>query len=127
MGYNYRDKDDDGGMRNGGGRGGPGGGQGGGQGGGYGGGQGGQGGPGGDGDPLGLRRRGGKRKICRFCADAEVAIDYKDSNQLKYFISDRGKIVPRRISGNCALHQRAITTAIKRARNIALMPFTSGA
>jgi small subunit ribosomal protein S18 len=55
-----------------------------------------------------------------------LVIDYKDANQLKYFISDRGKIVPRRISGNCALHQRAVTTAIKRARNIALMPYTSG-
>ncbi len=85
------------------------------------------GGRGGENDPFGLRRRGGKRKICRFCADSEVSIDYKDANQLKYFISDRGKIVPRRISGNCALHQRSITTAIKRARNIALMPFTSGA
>lgn len=81
---------------------------------------------GGENDPFGLRRRSGKRKVCRFCADAELVIDYKDANQLKYFISDRGKIVPRRISGNCALHQRAVTTAIKRARNIALMPYTSG-
>jgi small subunit ribosomal protein S18 len=90
-------------------------------------GRGGGGGPGGgENDPFGLRRRSGKRKVCRFCADAELAIDYKDANQLKYFISDRGKIVPRRISGNCALHQRAVTTAIKRARNIALMPYTSG-
>jgi small subunit ribosomal protein S18 len=76
-------------------------------------------------DPLGLRRRGGKRRVCRFCADNEMVIDYKDSSQLKYFISDRGKLVPRRISGNCALHQRAVTLAIKRARNIALMPYTS--
>jgi small subunit ribosomal protein S18 len=91
-----------------------------------GGGGGGMGGAPGENDPFGLRRRSGKRKICRFCADAELAIDYKDANQLKYFISDRGKIVPRRISGNCALHQRAVTTAIKRARNIALMPYTSG-
>ncbi len=122
MSYQYRDRDDDmkggrggagGGYDDRGGRGGPGG-------------PGGQGGPGGEGDPFGLRRRGGKRKVCRFCADTEVTIDYKDANQLKYFISDRGKIVPRRISGNCALHQRSITTAIKRARNIALMPFTSG-
>jgi small subunit ribosomal protein S18 len=91
-------------------------------------GRGGGGGPGGPGenDPFGLRRRTGKRKVCRFCADAAVLIDYKDANLLKYFISDRGKIVPRRISGNCALHQRAVTTAIKRARNIALMPYTSG-
>ena len=80
----------------------------------------------GENDPFGLRRRSGKRKVCRFCADAELVIDYKDANQLKYFISDRGKIVPRRISGNCALHQRSVTTAIKRARNIALMPYTSG-
>jgi small subunit ribosomal protein S18 len=87
---------------------------------------GGPGGGAGENDPFGLRRRSGKRKICRFCADAELVIDYKDANQLKYFISDRGKIVPRRISGNCALHQRAVTTAIKRARNIALMPYTSG-
>jgi small subunit ribosomal protein S18 len=79
-----------------------------------------------DQDPFGLRRRGGKRKVCRFCADSELAIDYKDAGQLKYFISERGKIVPRRISGNCALHQRRITLAIKRARNLALMPYTSG-
>jgi small subunit ribosomal protein S18 len=78
-------------------------------------------------DGFGSRRRGGKRKVCRFCADTEVKIDYKDTNQLRYFVSDRGKIVPRRISGNCALHQRHITQAVKRARNIALMPYTSGA
>ena len=53
-----------------------------------------------------------------------VAIDYKDPQALKYFISERGKVVPRRISGNCALHQRKINQAIKRARNIALLPFT---
>jgi small subunit ribosomal protein S18 len=88
---------------------------------------GGPGGPGLENDPFGLRRRTGKRKVCRFCADSALLIDYKDANLLKYFISDRGKIVPRRISGNCALHQRAVTTAIKRARNIALMPYTSGA
>jgi small subunit ribosomal protein S18 len=79
-----------------------------------------------DNDPFGLRRRGGKRKLCRFCADPELVIDYKDPGQLKYFISERGKIVPRRISGNCAQHQRAVTVAIKRARNLALMPYTSG-
>jgi small subunit ribosomal protein S18 len=77
-------------------------------------------------EPFGLRRRGGRRRVCRFCADPEIAIDYKDSMQLRYFISDRGKIVPRRISGNCALHQRRITTAIKRARNVSIMPYTSG-
>lgn len=78
-----------------------------------------------DNDPFALRRRGGKRKVCRFCADTEVAIDYKDAGQLKYFISERGKIVPRRISGNCANHQRQITLAVKRARHLALMPFTT--
>lgn len=70
-------------------------------------------------------KRGGfsRRKICRFCADKQVAIDYKDPQTLKYFITDRGKIVPRRISGNCAKHQRKVSLAIKRARMIALMPF----
>jgi small subunit ribosomal protein S18 len=71
-------------------------------------------------------KRGGfsRRKICRFCADKQVMIDYKDPQTLKYFITDRGKIVPRRISGNCAKHQRKVSLAIKRARMIALMPFT---
>jgi small subunit ribosomal protein S18 len=71
-------------------------------------------------------KRGGfaRRKICRFCADKQVPIDYKDPQTLKYFITDRGKIVPRRISGNCAKHQRKVALAIKRARMIALMPFT---
>ena len=82
-------------------------------------------------DSDGFGRRGGgggggRRRVCRFCADSELTIDYKDSAQLKYFVSDRGKIIPRRISGNCALHQRRITTAIKRARNVAIMPYTSG-
>jgi small subunit ribosomal protein S18 len=80
----------------------------------------------------GKRGRGGaggkrgfsRKKICRFCADKAVAIDYKDPQTLKYFITDRGKIVPRRISGNCAKHQRKVSLAIKRARMIALMPFT---
>ena len=72
-----------------------------------------------------MRRRGmQRRKVCRFCADKNLAIDYKDPTALKYFITDRGKIVPRRISGNCARHQRKVALAIKRARNIALMPFT---
>jgi small subunit ribosomal protein S18 len=71
-------------------------------------------------------KRGGfsRRKVCRFCADKQVAIDYKDPQTLKYFITDRGKIVPRRISGNCAKHQRKVSLAVKRARMIALMPFT---
>src|SRR6266436_4975562 len=71
------------------------------------------------------RKRGfARRKVCRFCADKNVGIDYKDPQTLKYFITDRGKIIPRRISGNCARHQRKVGTAIKRARMIALMPFT---
>jgi len=71
------------------------------------------------------KRRGtGRRRVCRFCADKSFVIDYKDPQNLRYFITDRGKIVPRRISGNCAKHQREVTLAIKRARNIALMPFT---
>ena len=70
------------------------------------------------------RRRAGKKRVCKFCAEKTTVIDYKDPQALKYFISDRGKVVPRRISGNCALHQRKINQAIKRARNIALLPFT---
>ncbi|MFH1349798.1 MAG: 30S ribosomal protein S18 [Pseudomonadota bacterium] len=66
-----------------------------------------------------------RRKVCRFCADKNLAIDYKDSRSLRYFASERGKIIPRRISGNCAKHQRVLTVAIKRARNIALLPFTT--
>jgi small subunit ribosomal protein S18 len=63
--------------------------------------------------------------VCRFCAEKNLAIDYKEPRTLRYFISERGKIVPRRISGNCARHQREITEAIKRARNIALLPVAS--
>ena len=63
-----------------------------------------------------------RRKVCRFCADKQVTIDYKDPRTLRYFISERGKIIPRRISGNCSKHQREITEAVKRARNIALLP-----
>jgi len=64
-----------------------------------------------------------RRKVCRFCADSSLAIDYKDSKTLKYFTTERGKIIPRRISGTCAKHQRALTQAIKRARAIALLPY----
>lgn len=70
------------------------------------------------------KRSFGRRKVCRFCADKSLRIDYKDPRTLKYFTTERGKIIPRRISGNCARHQRSITTAIKRARHIALLPFT---
>lgn len=65
-----------------------------------------------------------RRKICRFCSDKVEEIDYKDSAQLRGLITERGKIIPRRISGNCATHQRQLTVAIKRARILALMPFT---
>ena len=71
-----------------------------------------------------MKRRGGRRrkKVCGFCGKDKV-IDYKDTNKLKRYISERGKILPRRITGNCAKHQRAITVAIKRARHVALMPY----
>jgi len=64
-----------------------------------------------------------RRKTCNFCADLLVYIDYKDPSRLKKYITERGKILPRRISGNCARHQRGLTVAIKRARDIALMPY----
>lgn len=66
-----------------------------------------------------------KHKICRFCADPSLKIDYKEPKTLGIFTSERGKIIPRRISGNCAKHQRILALAIKRARNIALLPFTT--
>ncbi|MBW1766476.1 MAG: 30S ribosomal protein S18 [Deltaproteobacteria bacterium] len=66
-----------------------------------------------------------RRKICRFCADSRLVIDYKDFKALRLFITERGKIIPRRISGNCAKHQRMLTVAIKRARSIAFLPFTT--
>ena len=68
-----------------------------------------------------MRRR---RKVCAFCEDEKKAIDFKDVNTLKKYVSERGKILPRRITGNCAKHQRAITLAVKRARHVALMPYT---
>ena len=64
-----------------------------------------------------------RRKVCRFCADTSLVINYKDTKSLRYFITERGKIIPRRISGTCAKHQRSLTLAIKRARTIALLPF----
>ncbi len=67
-----------------------------------------------------------RRKVCRFCAEKETVIDYKDPRTLRFFITERGKIVPRRISGNCSKHQREITEAIKRARNLALLPLAAG-
>ena len=65
-----------------------------------------------------------RHKICRFCADSSLTIDYKDYATLRHFVTERGKIIPRRISGNCARHQRKITAAVKRARDVALIPFT---
>ena len=64
-----------------------------------------------------------RRKVCIFCADKVDFIDYKDSAKLRKFISERGKILPRRISGTCAKHQRELNTAIKRARQVALLPY----
>ena len=71
--------------------------------------------------PMNRRRK----KVCIFCADKVDFIDYKDSGKLRKFISERGKILPRRISGTCAKHQRELNTAIKRARNLALLPFVT--
>ena len=82
------------------------------------------GGPGGQGGPR-KRRPFLRRKVCRFCAEKNLIIDYKEPRTLRFFITERGKIVPRRISGNCAAHQRHITEAIKRARNIALLPIAA--
>ena len=67
-----------------------------------------------------MRRRG-----CPFCSDEAQKVDYKDPNTLRYFITDRGKIIPSRITGNCARHQRRLTTAIKQARSVALLPFAA--
>jgi len=75
----------------------------------------------------GGRRGFSRRKVCRFCADKNLKVDYKDQGQLKYFLTERGKIIPRRISGNCAKHQREVATAIKRARVLALLPYSVAA
>jgi len=74
----------------------------------------------------GPRRRGmGRRKVCRFCADKALLIDYKDARTLGNFLSERGKVIPARITGNCARHQRRLTTAVKQARTVALLPYTA--
>ena len=70
-----------------------------------------------------IKRR--KKRVCNFCLDKVESVDYKDIGRLKKYITERGKILPRRISGNCAKHQRQMTSAIKRARHIAFMPFTA--
>ncbi|HHV63487.1 MAG TPA: 30S ribosomal protein S18 [Peptococcaceae bacterium] len=64
-----------------------------------------------------------RKRVCSFCVDKVETIDYKDTQKLRKYITERGKILPRRISGNCAKHQRQVTIAIKRARNIALLPY----
>ena len=75
----------------------------------------------------GEEKRGGRgfarRKVCRFCADKKIIVDFKDQSTLKYFVTERGKIIPRRISGNCAKHQRQVAKAIKQARGLALIPY----
>ena len=71
------------------------------------------------------KERRTKRKPCTFCADKVLDINYKDVARLKKFVSERGKILPRRISGNCAKHQRLLTVAVKRARVIAFLPFVT--
>jgi len=90
------------------------------------------------GDEGGGRRRGGgggggaggagggfgRKKVCRFCADHNLKVDYKEASALKIFVTERSKIIPRRISGNCSRHQREVSQAIKRARVLALLPFT---
>ncbi len=72
-----------------------------------------------------MRMRRARRKVCSFCVDKVTEIDYKDIAKLRKYVSERGKILPRRISGNCAKHQRQMTSAVKKARHIALLPFTS--
>ena len=70
------------------------------------------------------KKRRKKRKVCQFCAAKDARIDYKNTQRLQKYVTERGKILPRRISGTCAKHQRELTVAIKRARNIALLPYT---
>ena len=66
-----------------------------------------------------------KRKVCRFCADQNLPISHKDYPALRYFVTERGKIIPRRISGTCARHQRKLTRAIKKARVLCILPFSA--
>lgn len=74
---------------------------------------------------LNKRRTYRRQKVCKFCLDKVPQVDFKDVKRLRNFVSDRGKIIPRRISGNCARHQRQLTIAIKRARSIALLSFAA--
>lgn len=73
----------------------------------------------------GRQNRKSRKKVCAFCVDKVESIDYKDIAKLRKFTSDRAKILPRRVTGTCARHQRELTTAIKRARQVALLPYTS--
>jgi len=82
------------------------------------------GGRGGDRDDRGGGRGFGRRKVCRYCADKTAKIDHRNAGELKSFVTERGKIIPRRISGNCSKHQRQVAVAIKRARMLALLPYT---
>ena len=77
------------------------------------------------GDKGGRPNRKGRRKVCTFCVEKTDFIDYKDVAKLRRFTSERAKILPRRITGTCAKHQRELTTAIKRARQVALMAYTA--
>jgi len=83
-------------------------------------------------DKDGDGRRGGggggsfhRKKVCRFCSDQDFILDYKDVRMMQSFVTEHGKIVPRRISGNCAMHQRKLTSSVKRARNLALVGYVS--
>ena len=78
-----------------------------------------------DDDKRGGRGGFGRKKVCRFCAEKNAKVDFKDQATLKYFVTERGKIIPRRISGNCAKHQRQVAMAIKRARGLALIPYNA--
>ena len=71
------------------------------------------------------RRRFGRRKVCKFCVDKIEAVDYRDVKRVRTFVTERGKIIPRRISGNCAQHQRQLTNALKRIRTVALVPYVA--
>lgn len=66
-----------------------------------------------------------KKKVCQFCANAEYTVDYKDYDRVKRFVSEKGKILPRRVTGNCAKHQRVVVEAVKRARHIAILPYAA--
>ena len=75
--------------------------------------------------PRNMGGRKGRRKVCGFCADKTEHIDYKDTSKLRKYVTERGKIMPRRMSGVCAKHQRELAVAIKRSRQVALMPYVA--